>query len=778
MPLGSGGQLVKWKRLLLVSVFATGCGRSYYRASADRETYPIISQRVVKPEYSIGRTQLEPAATSRLADPTNPDRPPKPPDDPSAAIFMEHPGKFVGYRKWEKDGVLVDIEPVGWEENLGASPGVALKLTQDQAMDKALENSREYQTRLESVYIQALSLTLNRFEFDVQFFARRSTNYSHIGSGSSFPESNSLLQSADKGFMRNFAAGGQLLTDFANSFMWEFTGRTHTASSSIGMTLIQPLLRGFGRNIRLETLTQGERDVLYAVRDFARFRKLFWASINVESGGYLQILRQIQSVRNAAANLRSQEENYALYRILFQGGRTQVANVDQVFQALLSARRDLISSEIELQNQLDRYKLLLGLPPRLMVELDDTPLNRFQLVGVDVEKLRAEIEVFERKRKSELDAAPTLAVLQESVETLRAFSTRAEKTITASESALKLLADDLKRPVPAEDQEQFERAKAAYLQQKDKPTELRERIAAFRVELKQNQGEFSESNREPSWKAVVAAAREMASIVDNAIAAESVARIYTLRLPEQPFTEESLLPFAKENRLDLQNVKGQVTDSWRKVSIAANALKSDLTVRLNGTLVTEAGGKNPLEFGAEGSRLAAGIQFDGPLNRQFERNVYRQSLVIYQRSRRTYMALSDNVELDVRTGIRELQRQRINFEIARQQLLVAVRQLAIERRLLTAPVQDRERRGDDGAATLRILSAQQSLLVARNGLADSFFNYEQQRIRLLINSEKMRLDERGYPTDDTDQPVAAPTTQSTIDSAAPGTPTPTPAAQP
>ena len=71
---------MKWKRLILVSVLATGCGRSYYRASADRETYPIISERVVKPEYSIGRTQLEPAATSRLADPTNPDRPPKPTD--------------------------------------------------------------------------------------------------------------------------------------------------------------------------------------------------------------------------------------------------------------------------------------------------------------------------------------------------------------------------------------------------------------------------------------------------------------------------------------------------------------------------------------------------------------------------------------------------------------------------------------------------------------------------------------------------------------------------
>lgn len=745
---------MNWRRLILVSVCVTGCTRAHYRRAADRETYPIIGQRIVQPAYAIGRTQLEPAATSRLADPTNPDRPPKPPDDPAAAIFMAHPYKFRGYGNWEKDGVLAEIEPPGWEENLGAGPTGVLKLTQERATELALENSREYQTRLENVYIQALALTLNRFDFDLQFFARRATNYTHVGGGGLTPETNTLVQSADTGFTRNLAAGGQLLADFANSFVWEFTGRTHTATGSIGMTLIQPLLRGFGRNVRLETLTQGERDTLYAVRDFARFRKLFWASVNVDSAGYLQILRQLQNVRNAAANVKAQEENYALYRILFQGGRTQVTNVDQVYQALLSARRDLIAAEIGLQNQLDQYKLLLGLPPRLAIELDDAPLNRFRLVDADVEKLRAEIDVFERKRKSELDAAPPLAVLQEAVTTLRTFADRADNAVGSAETALTGLADDLTRVVPPDEVEQQERARAAYAEQKAKPAELRERVKVLRSDLLQLQGSLTEATREEGWKLILAATRETANVVDAAVAAESVARIYTIRLPEPGWTEETLLPFAKENRLDLQNAKGQVTDAWRKVSVAANALKSDLTVRLDGNLVSEPLGKNPLAFGAEGSHLAAGVQFDGPLNRQFERNVYRQSLITYQRSRRNYMALSDGIELDIRTGLRQLRQQRINFEIAKQQLLVAVRQLAIERRLLTAPVQ--AGRGDDGAATLRILNAQQSLLTARNGLADSFFNYEQQRIRLLINSEIMRLDDRGFPTDDAAPPARQP----------------------
>lgn len=713
--------------------------------AADRETYPIIGERIVQPEYAIGRTNIIPPPESRLADPTDPDRPPKPPDDASAAIFMANPGGIKGYRGWEKDGVLDSIEPVGWETALGLNEQGILKLDGTRATEIALANNREFQTRLETVYLQALALTLNRFEFDIQFFLRRNTNFQHFGTSSLPSESNTLSDSTNFGWTRNFAAGGQLLVDFANNFVWEFTGRTHTASSSIGATLIQPLLRGFGRNIRLESLTQAERDVLYAVRDYARFRKQFWASINVDSGGYLQLLRQVQGVRNARANLRSQEENYALYQRLFQGGRTQVANVDQVYQALLSARRDLISAEIELQNSLDRFKLQLGLPPRIQVELDDSPLNRFVLVDPSVDQLRDEIDRFERSRKAELDQIPTVESLRSSLTTLSKFADRTEAVITASEKALRSWAEDLTRPSTEDEAEQIQRARDAYEQQKTKPVELREQLKAIMVNLKRQQNDLTEANREAAWQALVATTRDVAAIVDASMTAESQARIYMLHLPAETETEELLVPFAKEHRLDLQNTLGRVTDAWRRMTVAANALQSDLNVRLDANLVTEPGGKNPFAFGAEGSRLAAGLQFDGPLNRQLERNVYRASQIRYQQARRDYMQLSDSIELDMRTGLRELRRQRINFDIAKQQLLVAVRQLALERRLLTAPVQDR--RGDDGAATLRILNAQQSLLVARNGLADSFFNYEQQRIRLLINSEKMQLDDRGFPTD-------------------------------
>lgn len=730
-----------WLRMSVLAAVA-GCSRPYYRQSADRETYPIIAERVATPVSAVGRMGIEPSPSSRLADPNSPDCPPKPPDDVVAAKYMDCPNGIPGYRHWDEFGRVDSIEPIGWEESLGKNDAGILKLNQDRAVEVALDHSREYQTRLESVYLSALALTLNRFEFDVRWFGRNGTTYVHTGGPF---ETNTLTTASDVGFNKNFAAGGQLLIDFANSFVWEFTGKTYTASSSIGATLIQPLIRGYGRNVRLETLTQSERDVLYAVRDFARFRKQFWSSVTVDSGGYLQLLNALQAARNARANVKSQEQNYALYQKLYQGGRTQAANVDQIYQGLLSARANVISADINLQSALDQFKLRLGLPPRLKVELDDKPLEPFRLVDPAVEAYRDEIDAFERARKAELDELPGVISLRASFEKLEVLISRAEGIVAKSEKELENWKANLTQT--SDDPEQMERAKKAYEGQKGKPKEWKDNLTALKAAIAAQKAKLTENTRDKAWDDIVEGVKGIGAIIDSAIAAESQARINMIRLPTLKYEETEAMNYAKEHRLDLLTAQAQVTDAWRKVNIAANALKSDLNVRLDGTLGTEPGSRNPVDFSAAGSRLSASLQFDGPLNRQAERNAYRASQINYQRARRNYMALSDSVELDIRQGLRNLQRVQLNFEIARQQLLVAVRQLETERRMLSQPRQQNQQ-GNTDDPTLRILNAQQQLLNARNDLANNLFGFEQERVRLLINLEAMTLDDRGFPTDD------------------------------
>jgi len=219
--------------LLLAACLLTGCSRARYRNWADRESYPIVAERILQPQYDIGRTQVEPDPASRLFDPFDPDHPPKPPDDPAAGVFMAQPGGMRGARNWDKDGVTDQIEPEGWEIALERDENGVVHLTQDKAVEVALLNSRENQTAIEDVYLAALALTLNRFEFALQWFGSNSTAFTHFGSGGAPTETNTLTSNSNLGFTRNFAAGGQLLVDFANSLVFEYTNGSKKWGSNL-----------------------------------------------------------------------------------------------------------------------------------------------------------------------------------------------------------------------------------------------------------------------------------------------------------------------------------------------------------------------------------------------------------------------------------------------------------------------------------------------------------------------------------------------------------------
>lgn len=739
--------------MLLLAVVLAGCSRSHYRKDADAETYPIISERVVVPAYDVGRTQVEPAAGSRLADPFDPDRPPKPPDDPAAALFMDCPGGIRGSKHWGKDGYTDVIEPPDWEQSLGLDEKGTLKLTPDRAVELALLNSREYQSALEDVYLQALALTLNRFEFDCRWFLRNGTTFTHFGTSSLPGETNTLDVTTNFGFARNFAAGGQLIVDFANALTYEYTGGTHAVRSNAAITLIQPLLRNAGRRVRLESLTQAERDVLYAVREFARFRKSFWASVAVGAGGgrfggggggYLDLLQSVQNLRNAQVNLKQQEETYGLYYELFRGGRRSVVELDQFFQSLQQARLGVIEAELGLESALDGYKLQLGLPPRIPVELDDSLLDQFILTDPTLEKLRDDLDTFQRDRLRELDQAPPADALRTHFATLRDLADRVPDALEQATGDLEKWGNQLERPTrPGDDPESRSRARTAYEDLKKQLPDIAAELKKATADIERHRQAVTEANRNELWAELTRDTRTILTQLDAVIAVQTQSRIYLIELPEVEMKEAEALAYAKQNRLDLQNQLGTVTDFWRKVTVAANALRSDLNIVANADVVTEPGRNNPVAFTADASRYSVGLQFDGPLNRVAERNAYRASLITYQRAKRNYVELSDQIEFAIRQDLRGLARQRAGFEVARQRLLSAARQFENERINLFRP---RQQAGGSDATTLSLLQALSTLLDARNALAGSYFTYEQQRIQLLLDLEALQLDQRGFPT--------------------------------
>src|SRR5271157_6053982 len=173
-------------------------------------------------------------------------------------------------------------------------------ITLQQSFTLALINARIYQLQLEDLYNAALTVALQRFQFEPQFYAGMSPLTSPtIGPGGSsvgFPgvspinqflyqtrsapggqiSSLSLGEVAGVGKLLN--SGGQLLMGFANQVVFNFVGKNPiqpTVQSSLPLTFMQPFLREAGRAVVLENLTQAERTLLYQVRTFAQFRQQF-----------------------------------------------------------------------------------------------------------------------------------------------------------------------------------------------------------------------------------------------------------------------------------------------------------------------------------------------------------------------------------------------------------------------------------------------------------------------------------------------------------------------
>src|SRR5437660_1299059 len=252
---------MRWWLLLFLAVLASGCTRAFYRMQADRDTYQAINERDHDPRWDLPSVKVEPPAESRLIDPYDPDRPPLPPDDPAASQYMRCANGMRGYRRWHKNGDAPTIIDADWRNYLQLDKDGTLILTPERSVEIGLLNSTTYYNRLDQVYLTSLALTLNRFEFALHWFGTNDTTFTHFGSGAT--EQNTLTTNTSIGFTKALAAGGQLMADFANSFVFQFAGPdTVLGVSNIAIGLTQPLLRAFGRNVRMEGLTQAERNLL------------------------------------------------------------------------------------------------------------------------------------------------------------------------------------------------------------------------------------------------------------------------------------------------------------------------------------------------------------------------------------------------------------------------------------------------------------------------------------------------------------------------------------
>ena len=249
-----------------------------------------------------------------------------------------------------------------------------ISLNIDQALSYAARNSRDYQSQKEALYLDALTLTNTRNNFGPNFSSTAGGQLQNQADGDVIGSTD-----ATQRLSQNLIAGGNYSLTLANDLLRFFSGDPRrSAGSVLSLNVFQPLLRGAGSKIAAENLTQANRNVIYAVRDYQQFQNTFANNITIQ---YLRLLQQKEAVDNQYQNYISRKENteYLKARAVDRASPQEVSDSEQ---GELQAKNSWINAKAGYQTSLDNFKVTLGAPTGSTLELDDSELDKIIKAGL------------------------------------------------------------------------------------------------------------------------------------------------------------------------------------------------------------------------------------------------------------------------------------------------------------------------------------------------------------------------------------------------------------
>lgn len=382
--------------IMATAALAAGCSTTHYRQNADKDVYRAIA----------GKADSVPG----MAEDFTIDQEPLP----------------------SLDGLTAVTEAAAFLGEAAQSEMGAKTVTLEQALELAVHHNRSYQNQKEALYLEALGLTLDRHQYTPIFSAeggagyrrttRDVTGYStlaeaalaapdvvrEIGQLAGTPADllntyAALVQEAGTvtgltasrvdivderdvsgdtrvGLDLLLKGGGRIAVDLTSNFLRFLTGDPRVSTSSaLAAGITQPLLRGAGSKVAAERLTQAERNLLYQLRAFTRFRQEFTVRI---CSNYYEILQERDIVRNNWNTLRSFEKSLERQRAFAAEGKTTQAELGRFEQAFLGTENDWVSSVRRYRQSLDQFKIELGLPAAMPVVLDDKELAALKAAGI------------------------------------------------------------------------------------------------------------------------------------------------------------------------------------------------------------------------------------------------------------------------------------------------------------------------------------------------------------------------------------------------------------
>lgn len=251
------------------------------------------------------------------------------------------------------------------------------------ALILSANKNRDYQAQKENVYLSVLNLTYQRYLFKPRFTFTGDITFEK-------DSEEKISSDLNLNLIKILSTGVQLTFDISETILKYLSGDKEKSFQSITqLNLLQPILKGAGRKIVLENLIQSERDTVYKIREFLRYQKSFSIDITRD---YLNLLLYKKRMENYYTNYLNLKETRERIEMLSEAGRIPPFQVDQAKQNEYNAYQRYITAQNLYYTYLDSFKIKLGLPPSVVLILNDSEIEN--LFNQKLPEIKIDLEEF------------------------------------------------------------------------------------------------------------------------------------------------------------------------------------------------------------------------------------------------------------------------------------------------------------------------------------------------------------------------------------------------
>jgi len=266
-------------------------------------------------------------------------------------------------------------------EGYSELPADTLRMDLPAALAYAVSHSREFRFAEEEYVLAVLRVLIERHRWGPRFFDEMSATAFGDGDDGFFDTSMQLVN--EFRVTQRLPYGGEVSARAlarATEDLHQRVGSEGVQSAEIILSADIPLLRGAGMVAR-EDIIQAERNLIYAAREFERFRREFLFDI---ASDYLNLIVSQQRVNNARMSVESFQQVEDQQDALYQAGRSTPFDAAEAKNRTFEAVDSLNNAAENYRLALDRFKVRLGMPidQPLVIETDslDLPTPR---MGMD-----------------------------------------------------------------------------------------------------------------------------------------------------------------------------------------------------------------------------------------------------------------------------------------------------------------------------------------------------------------------------------------------------------